>query len=269
MKIRDFLKSILVSTVSHILWIALTAFWVLFATNMTKVYSFLVNNHMDRLVIVPLLTGIGIGGLCLSLFLIWKNRNKFKPVFPLIEYDYVFNDLTVELLFVDRKNVELRSFFSIKALREIKECIRHYHWSGTSSDPSEFLDNPHMHQIFAQEMKEAGMHYRVVFNSPLYKNEETDFSVMIRCYDETGIMHPHLSFRIIKPTEKLTLRLKFYDELVNAVNRGAYADEGAELPLEKITPVIAKSEGGLKTYEWVINKPSLLYYYRLDWAFKE
>jgi hypothetical protein len=109
----------------------------------------------------------------------------------------------------------------------------------------------------------------VIFNHPLYKNDETEFSVRIACRDDDCRMHPHLSFRIIKPSEKLILRLKMAEDLADAVNRCAYADEDAEIPLEKIVSVPSKSESGLKTYEWVINKPSLLYYYRLDWTFIE
>jgi hypothetical protein len=269
MKIRDFLKSIAVSVVSHALWILLTAFWVLFSTNAVNLYHVLLNNHISEMIVLPVITGVGVTGLLLTLFLIWKNRNKYKPVFPPIEYDYVFLDLSVELFFLDRKNMELVSAFRLRALKEVKECMRHYHWSGTSSESPRFMDNPHTHQISDHFIKETGKHYKVVFNTPLYKNDETDFSVRIACRDDDCRMHPHLSFRIIKPTEKLTLRLRMSDDLICGVNRGAYADEDAETPLEKIVPVLEKSEGGLKAYEWVINKPSLLYYYRLDWTFKE
>jgi hypothetical protein len=266
---RDFLKSVLVGLVSHAAVVLLTAFWVLFSTNVLKAYRFLLSKNISEYIILPAVTVVFMTGLFLTIFIFWKNRNKYKPVFPLIEYDYVFVDLALELCFFDRKTIEHRSYFKIRALKEVKDCVRHYHWSGTGSEAPQFMDNPHRHQISDPFLKETGKHYKVTFNSPLYKNDETDFSVKIACRDDDCRMHPHLCFRILKPTEKLTLRLKFAENLVETVNRGAYADDNAELPLGKILQVAEKSGEGLKTYEWEINNPSLLYYYRLDWTFRE
>lgn len=269
MKIKEFFRDVLVKIVANFLWIVLTACWVLFFSNISSTYNFLLGNNVSQVVILSGIIGVGLAFAFISVFLIVRStRNRYKPVFPRIEYDYIFVDFTFELMFMDRKEIELRSFCILKALKEIKECIRHYHWSGSGNDSPEFMDNPHLHQISEHSMQESGMHYKVNFDSPLYANDETEFSVKIKCYDENLSMHPHHCFRVLKPTEKLTLRLIFNTDLVNTVNRGVYADDGAEIPLEKITPLPVRSEGGLKIYEWVINKPSLLYYYRLDWSFK-
>ena len=270
MKLRDIMQDALGKVVANILWYVLTACATLFVSIGAAFLNSLAQTNVTAKIVYALISACGLAGVILTIRLIVRRRVlRHRPKFPRIEYDYMFLDFTFELNFLSRRTVELTSYCKLKALKEVREYYRRYFWSGTGNESPIFIDNPHMHRISDQEDYGPGNRYKVVFGSPLYPGDETDFNVKIRCYDEKCRMSPHHGFTVLKPMEKLTLKLIMSDDLVSTVNRGVYTDSTAETPLDKIVPVSPRLEGGLRIYEWVINKPSLLYYYRLDWTFKD
>lgn len=107
----------------------------------------------------------------------------------------------------------------------------------------------------------------VTFEVPLQKNQETDCEIIYNLGDSSRKMQPYLGHCVKNPTEKIILRLCVPKGMVNSVKKCIYADTSAHINLSLPQIINPRYIADIAMYEWEVDNPSLLYFYRMNWEF--
>jgi hypothetical protein len=268
-KLRFFLKDIFASVVKNIILIVLTAVWTLLISYIKVLFGYLKSQVVLDTPAYCILTVILITAAFVTVLLIKRYANKYRPRFPYIDFKFKLIQLVVELEFVTRETILYKLKFHIRATDRVDTLKNKMIWSGSVSGDPEFTDNPRCSIIEAIKGEEKNeKYYNIHFVPPLYKGDEARFEIRYECGDDKQRMNPHLGYRIKWPTKRLILRVVTRENLLSNVRHCVYAEDNDELPLENIMPSQPKVEGSYYVYEWDVWNPHLFFFYRFDWIFK-
>lgn len=253
---------IISSLSATIIWFVLVSLWPLIVANIISLWK-------SEIVLLwqYFVAGISIGVALLGSVVFYKNNiNKFKPKFPSLSMDYMYERIESELFFKNREDISYFSRYDILALKEITEMKRSHDWSGDYiSEP--IIESPCNHEI--EKCKDVNSIKTTIikFEVPLQKNERTSFKLKYELGDSLRKMNTYIGHLVKNPTEKVILRLCVPPNLVKSVKKCVYADAFAQINLSQPQIITPKAIGDIIVYEWEIESPSLLYYYRISWDF--
>lgn len=246
------------------IWSILVSLWSLIVAN---IYSLFHSN-----VIFPwqyFVVGISAGvALAASVFVIlYKDKSdKFKPIFPSLSMDYMYKKIETEMYFKNREEIKHTSIFDILALKEVNGLKRTNRWTGSSISELPILESTSNHKLEICKDEPDKTVY-VKFEVPLQKNQETNCKLIYELGDSTKKMQPFLGHFVKNPTEKIILRLCVPKGLVNSVKKCTYADSTSHIALSQPQIIDPRHIGDNAVYEWEVNNPSLLYFYKMHWVF--
>lgn len=246
-----------------VIWILLGSLWSLIAANIISL--------LQNKVVLPwqyFVAGISIGVALTASVVFYKDKtNKFKPKFPSLSMDYMYKKIDTEIHFITREEITYTSCFNILALKEIKGMKRTHEWTGTTISELPIIKSKtsnHKVELCKDEPRKT---INVIFEVPLQKNHETDCILMYELGDSLRKMQPFLGHVVKNPTEKIILRLCVPKGMVTSVKKCIYADSSAQISLSLPQIINPRYIGNIEMYEWEIDNPSLLYFYRMNWEF--
>ncbi len=258
----EYKVGIVSSLSASIIWVILISLWSLIAANIVSLWHSEVVLFWQYLV-----AGISIGAMLVGSIQFYRNNsNKFKPRFPSLSMDYIYKEIETELHFKTRENIAYSSNYNISALKEISEMKRSHNWTGDYIS-SPILESAHNHKVELCKDASPLTTAKIIFDVPLEKNQPTTFKLKYELGDSSKIMQPMIGHLVRNPTERIILRLCVPNDMVKGVKRCVYADSFAQINLSQPQIIHCKIIGNNDVYEWVIDNPSLLYYYRISWEF--
>lgn len=261
--IQDINVGVFSSLTATALWVGIGSLWVVLGAN---IFSIVINN-----VTKPwqyFIAGISVGALIVSSILIHKDsKNRFKPRFPVLSMDYVYKKVEAELFFFSREKILYTSLFNILALKDVDGIVRSHNWTGTPLSNLPSITTKDGHTIDVCDSTSIGKSIYIKFGVPLQRNKQTEFTLSYELDDSEKKMRSFLGQYVNNPTEKVVLRLGVPRNFVTNVNKCIYADNQCQIALSTPEIIQAGHLGNIDYYEWQVDNPSLLYYYRISWDF--
>lgn len=250
--------------------LAASVIWYVLATLWSLIVAYIISLLQNQVIFSwqYFVAGISLGvALAASIVLYKDSTNKFKPKFPSLSMDYMYKKIETEMHFTNREEIAYTSRYDILAFKEISRMKRSTKWTGTSISELPILKSTKNHRVELCKDDEPTKTINVIFEVPLQKNDETDCELKYELGDSEKKMHPILGHVVKNPTEKIILRLCVPPGMVNSVKKCIYADSTAQINLSQPQIINPRFIGNIVMYEWEIDNPSLLYYYRINWIF--
>lgn len=254
---------IISSLSATVIWAILLSFWSLIAANIYSLF------HSNVMLWQYFIAGISVGVALMASVLFYKDKsNKYKPHFPALSMDYMYKKVETEMHFINRIEITHTSNFDILALNKVEGMKRTNRWSGSSISELPILESTYNHTVELLK-NEPGKTVYVKFEVPLQKNQQTDCKLVYKLGDSTKQMQPFLGHLVKNPTEQIILRICVPkdENMLKSVQKCIYADSSAHIPLSQPQIIKPHTIGYNKVYEWKIDNPSLLYFYRINWEF--
>lgn len=223
---------------------------------------------------IPLMYWIILGGsliiavICIVMVIGYIIKKRNRPNFPKLISDVRYELAKSELFFKNREEIICSREVRFEIVCERMDSIRkQFTWTGSDYKGTTLEKAKGNYVINDYQRKKPPHGYEVKFDSMKKRGEIVWFKTKTEVGDTNHEMRPFLSHTVKSPTEKLEIRVTVPVGLIKNVKCSIFADNLAEIPISTPKSIEAKNIGNLETYSYEINKPYLLYNYRLDWEF--
>lgn len=217
-------------------------------------------------IIFSLGVSVAIVGIVLNIAY-WIRRVN-HPVFPKIQSDVRYTSAVSELFFRNRESIECTRDVKFEVVCDKMESIKkQFNWTGTEYKKTEIEKAKGIYTLIDSQRKYPPHGYEIKFDGPKMRGSEIWFKTRSEVEDTNHDMKPFFSHTVKSPTDVLELRVTAPKGMLKNVTYTVFADSMAEIPISKPITISAKDIGNLETFSYHIEKPNLLYNYRLDWNF--
>lgn len=201
------------------------------------------------------------GGIVVLYIKITRRYSRYRPNLPKVSSDYEIVSKDLSLAYTSATTVTQTTRVEIKSRHD--GCSAYhgaYGWSGGGSVKVScktqgcLLVFPEAHRVGFQD-------FVIVFR-PLQKGECFAFEIVIEAQDALGQAMPVLACSVSRPTQKMTLSVKFPQGNAPLV---ATCEVGLTVGTERIgTPQTMRFDAAGEM-KWEIEDPQLLHVYRITW----
>lgn len=206
--------------------------------------------------------------ICIILVICYIIKRRNRPNFPKIISDVRYELAKSELFFKSREEILCSREVKFEVVCEKMDSIRkQFTWTGTEYKGTILEKSQGSYTINDYQRKKPPHGYEVKFDSMKTRGEKIWYRTKTEVGDTNHEMKPFLSHTVKSPTDKLEIRVTAPIGLIKNVRFSVYADNLGEIPISDPKQIMAKDIGNLETYSYEVNKPYLLYNYRLDWEF--
>lgn len=206
--------------------------------------------------------------LCIVMVMFYVLKKRNRPNFPKIMSDVRYETAKSELFFKNREEITCSREVKFEVVCEKMDSIKkQFTWTGTEYKGTTLEKAQGNYTINDYQRKKPPHGYEVKFDSVKARGEKIWYKTRTEVEDTNHEMKPFLSHTVKSPTDKLEIRVTAPVGLIKNVKFSVFADTLAEISISTPKQVEAKNIGNLETYSYEINKPYLLYNYRLDWEF--
>ncbi len=275
MKWKDKIKNFIENVISNIVTEIILGILLGFGTPLLVVWSslkslllYLEERSIPLQYWIIFCGGIFVSILCIICTIIRLVKKRNRPNFPKLVSDVRYETAKTELFFKNREEIictrEVRFEVVCEQLPSIK---KQFTWTGSEYKGTTLEKMKGNYTIVDYQRKKPPHGYEVKFDSTKTRGDKIWFKTKTEVEDKSHDMKPFLSHTIKSPTDILEIRVTAPVGLIKNVKFSLFADNLGEIPLSTPKLVEAKNIGNLETYGYEINRPYLLYTYRLDWEF--
>lgn len=208
------------------------------------------------------------------------NRSKNKLI-PNLDWKYIHTYAEYCIEFLSRETLINHRYFKAKAIKKgVRELTGSYMWSGDkvkkiciAGVPSKDRNYP---RIIFEESKDGTYSsqdkYKIELKDHMKVNETGDYKVEFELSDSARTMAPFQKTKIVRPTERLVLKVVTPPEMIKCVFFSVTTEYGDTQKVfeEPLSPEII-SVGRKKREQYKIDVPSdklkLFYTYEINWQF--
>jgi len=250
-KLKEFPSNFMIELLKTFLMWAILGIISYISTNIIEKYGQNFKEYSLWIIILAIIIGL------LILIRVIQKYNKYKPVIPNFEGDYVILEKEITHKTISKTELFHQRRFKIKALRNSVYSFRDkFVWTGGQY---KIYTNNKNHEI--QQIGKINFYdgYEVRFNKVLKKGDIEEIEVCWDLSDTEGKAVPFFKTIIEEPTENLKMNLELPVEF-------KVTDAVCEVSFTSNMPIECKTQK-LKNNRlvWEIPNPRLLYNYEIRW----
>lgn len=270
-KIKNFISNVISNIIVNIICSILIGFGapLLVVWSSLKNMTFYLENRTIPLVYgIIFWGGIFVSIICIICTIVQLLKKRNRPNFPKLVSDVRYESAKSELFFRNREEIICTREVNFEVVCDKLPSIKkQFTWTGSEYNGTTLEKAKGNYTIIDYQRKKPPFGYEVQFDSEKTRGDKIWFKTKTDVEDKNHDMRPFLSHTVKSPTDKLEIRVTVPVGLIKNVKFSLFADTLGEIPLSSPKLVEAKNIGNLETYSYEINRPYLLYTYRLDWEF--
>lgn len=272
-KLKGFAENVASNVVASIILSVLVGFGAPCALIWSSVKSYVAkaeNNAVPKIYWIIYIIGLAVALLCIIFTIIRIVKRANRPNFPKIQSDVRYESAVSELYFKNREEIACFREVKFEVICERMASIsKQFNWTGTEYKGTSLEKSQGNYTLIDCQRKHPPHGYEIKFDSVKLRGEKVWYKTKTEVEDTNHDMQPFFSHMMKSPADSLELRVTAPIGLLKDVTYAVYADSMAEIIISESIPIQAKNIGNLETFSYKIDKPNLLYNYRLDWNFNK
>lgn len=270
-KIKDFVENILSNLISSILLSVLIGLGTSLVILWSSIKSLIISSEGNTIPLgywIIFTIGLAVAMVCIVLTIYSIIVKVNKPQFPRIQSDIRCESAISELYFESREEIKCsREVYLEVICEEINSIKKQFTWTGTEYKCTILEESDKGCSLRDYQRKKPPHGYELDFDEPRHRGEKIHYKTKTEVSDMGHEMKPFFSHLVKSPTDELEIRITAPKGLLKNVRYTICADTLGEIPISSPEHIKAKPIGNLETFSRKIDKPNLLYNYRLDWTF--
>lgn len=212
--------------------------------------------------------GIVLSMACVVLLIINLIKMCKMPRFPKIQSDVRYESAISQLYFKNREEIFCTREVDFELICEKKESItKQFNWTGTEYKCTLLESSDQDYELEDYGRKQSPHGYKIKFNKTKHRGDKVKYKTTTEVSDSNHEMQPFFSHQIKSPTDHLEIRVTAPKKMLKNVTYTIYADDMGEVSISEPVSLRGKTIGNLETFSCKIEKPNLLYNYRIEWDF--
>lgn len=270
-KIKSLIGNIVSNIIASIILTSLIGFGAPCAVIWTSLKNFSIQTEGKRVPLVNwILLGISlfVALICIIFCIIYIVKRRNRPNFPKIIPEIRYESAKSEMYFKSRESISCTREVEFQIVCEKMDLIKkQFTWTGSDCKGTILEKANGQYTLIDYQRKKPPHGYEIRFDTTKKRGEKVWYITRTDVEDNNHEMKPFLSHLVKSPMDKLEIRVTAPVGLIKNVHFSIFADTMAEIPISKPRRIPVKNIGNLETYSYTVNKPNLLYNYRLSWEF--
>lgn len=271
LKIKSLIENIISNIIASLVLTALVGFGAPCAVVWASLKTFSIGVAGKKIslvywfiLIISLLIALMCSIFCIIYIIKRRNRPNFPKIIPEIRYESAMS----ELYFKSRENISCIREVKFQIVCEKMDLIKkQFTWTGSDCKGTILEASKGNYTLVDYGRKKPPHGYEVRFDSTKKRGEKIWYKTRTDVEDNNHEMKPFLSHVVKSPMDELEIRVTAPIGLIKNVYFSVFADSMAEILIAEPKQILVKNIGNLETYSYTVNKPNLLYNYRLGWEF--